>query len=1022
MCSVYGLRSLLVWAALLASVAGAQQFSFGVESAVEPPTAAADTILLAAPAATTTWSAASDKAWLHVETASGIGSGTIKFSVAANPETQVRSGAITVGGQSFPVVQAGAQYVAARPLTTLVSSGLVETSPYGVAVDPAGDVYLSDPGDRTIKKWISTTGALTTLVGSGLGTPTGIAANARGDVAFSDWDAGAIKWRSAATGEVTTLLDGIFPTDVAFDTVGNVLFADLRNDNELFTINPSTREVGIVFAGTSWTHGVAVNACGDVYVAGQNGNNWGVITWAPGAVEVTPIVHGDNVYGVGVDGAGNVHFTQASRWGGKYMSAVGKWIAATGETEWLAPEWGSWWGTVGMAVDRQGNVYIGDGAAKRLQAIPNSWVDPTAQFIGAAAGSETLPPVLPATTNLAGGFAPSSDQPWLTIKSVAGGVVRYAFTSNTTGADRTAHLTVLGQQIAVTQSAGLVTLGARATVVGPEAATGTVLVAAAAPTTPWTATAGATWLHPASAGGTGDALFTYSCDANLAAAPRTGGIVIGGTVFTIMQAGAGYEVVEQYFPLVTDGLGSPKGVAVDADGNVVLADYQNGQLKKWWARTGGVSTLVASGLNGPDGVAFDSEGNVLIADSRNNAIMRWRAADGLLETVVGSGLARPDGVAVARNGDVLIADSEHNAIKRWSAADGQVSAVVETVLDTPGGVAVDLLGNVSFADRFHYRTKRWSAADGIVRDLWEHDTHGVAADGLGNVLIATGSEIARWSAATGDTSVLASVGAGAPFYVASDDVGNVYFSASMAQTLYELPHAYVDTTPRLASSGQWAESFAPVLALAPNLTGGFVPTSDQPWLLIDKVEGGRITYHTKYNRSGSPRSGHITVLGKQIPITQHSTDTWTYAAFQQWNFAPAECADPTISGPAADPSGRGVSNLLAYGLGLDPWSPDTGGLPRAMVVDGVYDWRQAEDGTYQPVELNGVLQLTFRKASSAVDLDYIVEASSDLVHWEPTPILADETVLDSMHYEETYQDLSSAGAARRFMRVRVTKR
>ena len=67
-----------------------------------------------------------------------------------------------------------------------------------------------------------------------------------------------------------------------------------------------------------------------------------------------------------------------------------------------------------------------------------------------------LLPVLPTSALLTGVFAPSSDQNWLTIGSISGGVVHFAFTANT-GAARTAYITVLGQQIAVTQAAAIST-------------------------------------------------------------------------------------------------------------------------------------------------------------------------------------------------------------------------------------------------------------------------------------------------------------------------------------------------------------------------------------------------------------------------------------------------------------------------------------------------------------------------------------------------------------------------------------
>jgi hypothetical protein len=60
--------------------------------------------------------------------------------------------------------------------------------------------------------------------------------------------------------------------------------------------------------------------------------------------------------------------------------------------------------------------------------------------------------VLPATTSLVGIFAPASNQGWLSIGSVANGVVGFSFTANSSTAARTAQINVLGQQIAVTQN------------------------------------------------------------------------------------------------------------------------------------------------------------------------------------------------------------------------------------------------------------------------------------------------------------------------------------------------------------------------------------------------------------------------------------------------------------------------------------------------------------------------------------------------------------------------------------------
>ena len=106
-----------------------------------------------------------------------------------------------------------------------------------------------------------------------------------------------------------------------------------------------------------------------------------------------------------------------------------------------------------MAVDGAGNVYIADIGNSAIKELPRAFVCTNSVAEGATAGSDALPAVLPAGENLSGIFAPSSDQPWLTITGVTNGVVSFSFTANTTTAPRTANITLLGQTIPVTQSA-----------------------------------------------------------------------------------------------------------------------------------------------------------------------------------------------------------------------------------------------------------------------------------------------------------------------------------------------------------------------------------------------------------------------------------------------------------------------------------------------------------------------------------------------------------------------------------------
>lgn len=217
-------------------------------------------------------------------------------------------------------------------------------------------------------------------------------------------------------------------------------------------------------------------------------------------------------------------------------------------------------------------------------------------------------------------------------------------------------------------------------------------------------------------------------------------------------------------------LNGPTSTAVDAAGNVYIADQTNHRIRRIAAGSGLISTFAGTGVAGflgdggaataarlyfPTGVAVDAAGNVYIADQYNNRIRMVTAATGLITTVAGNGvggfsgdgglaqaaqLNRPTGIVVAASGNFYIADAYSHHVRKVTAATGIITTLAGT--GTPGyngdgpaasanlyypwGVAVDGAENVYIADLYNHRVRKVAAATGVISTI-----AGTASAGFG---------------------------------------------------------------------------------------------------------------------------------------------------------------------------------------------------------------------------------------------------------------------------------------------------
>ncbi len=684
------------------------------------------------------------------------------------------------------------------------------TSPYGMAVDPNGNIYVADNGDNALSK-LTPSGALSAGFLSGDGSPYGVAVDRSGDLYITDSVRNEVVKETAGgswTRSVLPLSGLHSPLGIAVDAHGNVYIADSLN-NRVVKATPSGgayTQSTVPTSALSLPEAVAVDGAGNLYIADTF--HLRVLKEAPAGNSYRESIVEDlaNSGGTGrpidvaADAAGDVFILnylddenfsvdKVTLAGGVYSPSSA--IRIAGQNVY------------GITADAAGDLYMVSPGTNRLLEVP---AGPTTNFGTVKVGS-------------------------------TGAAITLAFTF--------AQQSTLGSAAVLTQ--GAAGLDFR------NAGTGTC------------GTAPSGFVFAPGAMCTVDVVFKPQVSGS-----RYGAVQLqdasGYALATTYLDGTGVAPQISFPPgkevSVSSGLNKPYGVVVDALGNVFVAENGTGNVYKEtvsqsaYAEYNYLRTTVASGLKQPTGLALDGAGNLYVVtpslvykeapvhggyvqsriftgltdmvgiavDRGGNLYLTSSVAGNVhketlqingsyTESAIGYGIMSPAAVAVDGSGDLFVLNMKNDdlSIETLQANGSYLQGTVLTGIFEPGGLAIDGNGNLYLADRSQGAIDKLTLAGngGYVKSEVSSgltEPSGLAVDGGGDLYYSQG--IAPGGLTMIDVSDqpllvfaatrLGLVSADSPRYQTIANVGNAALvfpvPASGTNPTTEAPFALADST------------------------------------------------------------------------------------------------------------------------------------------------------------------------------------------------------------------------------------
>jgi sugar lactone lactonase YvrE len=147
--------------------------------------------------------------------------------------------------------------------------------------------------------------------------------------------------------------------------------------------------------------------------------------------------------------------------------------------------------------------------------------------------------------------------------------------------------------------------------------------------------------------------------------------------------------------IITDGIHEPAYCAIDAKGNLWVANYDGLNVTEYLKGSKKLHAVITKGLVDPNGIAIDRSGNLYVgsgygAPAQN--VQVYAPGSKSPSRTITNGVTSPSGLAVDANGTLYVANTYQNTVAEYRSGQSDPFQTITQAMDKPTGVTIDKKG------------------------------------------------------------------------------------------------------------------------------------------------------------------------------------------------------------------------------------------------------------------------------------------------------------------------------------------